>query len=167
MANKTFLLEIFKNQPKKKLSRSSMRIRPNTSKAFRLQWLAMPASILVLLAAVVSAQGAVRSAQFGVSATVEDHCTVQSSQTISKAYEARSTSLANVQCALGTSYRLAMQSSSSTEFAATATEIPATSVVPQVQRTAAAPIHGAEPSRPVATSGASTSESLLLLTVEY
>lgn len=163
MAKTAFRLEIFKNQPKKSVSYSSMTIQANSSKNFGLQALVVAASILLFLVAGVFAQAAVRSARFMVSAMVEDSCTVQSSPYISISYKDKAVSDVSVQCAFGSSYRLAMQTASSAEFASSASERSA--LMPQ--QTVARPIRETGYSPAVMSSEAPSSESLLLLTVEY
>ena len=164
MAKTAFRLEIFKNQPKKRVSYSSMTIRANSSNILGLQALGAAVSILLFLLAGVSAQAAVRSASFVVSAMVEDSCTVQSSPYISIVYMDKATSDVSVQCARGSSYRLTMQSASSAEFASFANGHSAS--VPQPLQTAPRPIRETGYSPAATTSEAQSTESLLL-TVEY
>ena len=167
MASTAFRLEICKDQPKKRMSSFCMPIPSNSKKKFRPQGLVRTASILALLIAGVFSQAAVRSARFVVSAVVADSCTVQSSPYISIAYTDNATSAVSVQCALGSSYRLASQTASSTEFAASGSERSAQVTLPQSRRTVASPIRETGYSPDLKTSEASFVERVLLLTVEY
>ncbi len=160
-------LEILKNLPKKRLSPDPMRLRRNTSRTLEVDRHRFQFALWVFFLAGSFAHAAVHSAQFGVSAIVEDRCTVNSSLTIEESYKQQAETSATVQCVLGSSYRMAVHTASQAEFSSAISSgqgnvgLPvARPIVDNRSGSAGLQREGAVPST-------TATENLLLLTVEY